>query len=714
MIKDVLYFFASPLLVSVFAFTSLDFRLPFEKDESFYLTQGYEIGTHLKKDAFALDFAQNGCNAHGKAVLAVSDGVVKNVGNFEKTYGLYVDLIHADTVGRYAHLKEYIVKKGDNVKQGQVIGYIGNTGLKISSGACADYPGTHLHFRVTKVLEDGTEIAYKPEPISGYTNLLAGNWYKSDNYLAVATTTQPLGQEKKGWLSVVWGKIKSALNTFFKKADENKTNVVAVTGLLEPVGDDNKENLDIQKSVSVNLNSSSPTISTALNSESESINNNSTLVSPKNIEVSEPVKDNTPQVVKDYQPTFTVIPGFGGGSPKIEVSGGELTSEAPQQGVNSNSSDQVQIENNASTTDVQYSATPSILSPALESNHSTSTVVFSGTSTPLSVVFAHGHEDVAIVNDSGEWTLQLELEQGTSTLSFFAIEENRATSSPAIFVINIDSSSPTISLAISECQYSIIEVGCALPIASTTAILNINENSTTTLFVNGELVLETIETATTTILSLENGTNEIYAVSKDLLGNTSTSTYQNVTIFHKPIVINEVAWRGTSVSPFDEWIELESQVDVSINMGRFSVEAKDLVLQIPLSGYLENYGYYLIERTDDEAVPTVGASMVTPFSGQGGGSGLSNNGEELLLKFNMGENSVVIDKTPEISVCGGWCNAGVSSGGTMVRLNPARDGALQVAWGDDPNTYVPIFERAGIQIAGTPKAGNYSNPVPQI
>jgi hypothetical protein len=47
--------------------------------------------------------------------------------------------------------------------------------------ACPSYPGTHLHFAVYQKQADGAITAYKPEPISGYTNLLAGNWYISDN-----------------------------------------------------------------------------------------------------------------------------------------------------------------------------------------------------------------------------------------------------------------------------------------------------------------------------------------------------------------------------------------------------------------------------------------------------------------------------------------------------------------------------------------------------
>ena len=56
--------------------------------------------------------------------------------------GYYVNINHGDGFSSiYMHMTRYIVAKGDYVKQGQVIGYVGSTGLST---------GPHLHFGIAK------------------------------------------------------------------------------------------------------------------------------------------------------------------------------------------------------------------------------------------------------------------------------------------------------------------------------------------------------------------------------------------------------------------------------------------------------------------------------------------------------------------------------------------------------------------------------------
>jgi murein DD-endopeptidase MepM/ murein hydrolase activator NlpD len=75
----------------------------------------------------------------GSPVLAAANGIVVG-NNFHSEYGNLIVIDHGmDLVTRYAHLSKTNVKLGQTVKQGQLIGAVGNTGR--SSGA-------HLHFEV--------------------------------------------------------------------------------------------------------------------------------------------------------------------------------------------------------------------------------------------------------------------------------------------------------------------------------------------------------------------------------------------------------------------------------------------------------------------------------------------------------------------------------------------------------------------------------------
>lgn len=77
--------------------------------------------------------------AHGTPIRAVTDGVVSFAG-WHGGHGNMVKLSHSGGLGSgYAHMSRIAVAPGARVSQGQVIGYVGSTGLST---------GAHLHFEV--------------------------------------------------------------------------------------------------------------------------------------------------------------------------------------------------------------------------------------------------------------------------------------------------------------------------------------------------------------------------------------------------------------------------------------------------------------------------------------------------------------------------------------------------------------------------------------
>ena len=88
-----------------------------------------------------LDFAAT----TGTPVYATADGVVE-VAERKGGYGNCIDIAHGyNYLTRYAHLSEILVKQGQNVKRGEMIGKVGSTGKST---------GPHLHY----------EVRFKDEP----------------------------------------------------------------------------------------------------------------------------------------------------------------------------------------------------------------------------------------------------------------------------------------------------------------------------------------------------------------------------------------------------------------------------------------------------------------------------------------------------------------------------------------------------------------------
>jgi murein DD-endopeptidase MepM/ murein hydrolase activator NlpD len=97
----------------------------------------------------------------GTPVISVADGVVAESG-FQGAYGNKVVIQHnANQSTAYAHLSRISVRKGQTVKQGEIVGAVGSTGL--STG-----PHLHFEFRINGRHVDPLTLAQQgsAEPIS--------------------------------------------------------------------------------------------------------------------------------------------------------------------------------------------------------------------------------------------------------------------------------------------------------------------------------------------------------------------------------------------------------------------------------------------------------------------------------------------------------------------------------------------------------------------
>lgn len=101
-------------------------------------------------------------------VVSMTDGTVRNMGWLE----LGGWRIGIDAPGGayfyYAHLSSYAdIQEGDEVKAGDLLGYMGDTGYSTKEGTTGNFP-VHLHLGI--YLYDGEEeISINPYPVLKYT-----------------------------------------------------------------------------------------------------------------------------------------------------------------------------------------------------------------------------------------------------------------------------------------------------------------------------------------------------------------------------------------------------------------------------------------------------------------------------------------------------------------------------------------------------------------
>ena len=127
------------------------------------MASGYGVRMHpiykRKKMHTGMDFSAE----TGTEIYATGDGVIKRAIHSNRGYGNHVIVNHGygyQTL--YAHMSKFIVKEGQEIKRGEVIGYVGNTGTSVAS---------HLHYEVIKNGE-------KVNPINFYFNDLTPEEYE--------------------------------------------------------------------------------------------------------------------------------------------------------------------------------------------------------------------------------------------------------------------------------------------------------------------------------------------------------------------------------------------------------------------------------------------------------------------------------------------------------------------------------------------------------
>ena len=135
---------------------------PIENKDLKRMASGYGYRIHpiykIRKLHTGMDFTA----PQGTPIYATGDGKVGKVRRSRKGYGNHVVIDHGygyQTL--YAHMSKYIVYRGQKVKRGEVIGYVGSTGTSVAP---------HLHYEVIKNKR-------KINPVNFYYNDLSPEEY---------------------------------------------------------------------------------------------------------------------------------------------------------------------------------------------------------------------------------------------------------------------------------------------------------------------------------------------------------------------------------------------------------------------------------------------------------------------------------------------------------------------------------------------------------
>ena len=147
--------------------------LPIKKGD-FYVASGYKMRMHpiLKINKFhkGMDFTA----PKGTPVYASGDGKIYRAQR-SSTFGKVIYIDHGygyKTI--YAHLNDMVVRRGESIKRGDLIGYVGNTGLSVAP---------HLHYEVHK-----NDVALNPI-----------NFYYGDLTLEEFATLQQTSEESQSY-----------------------------------------------------------------------------------------------------------------------------------------------------------------------------------------------------------------------------------------------------------------------------------------------------------------------------------------------------------------------------------------------------------------------------------------------------------------------------------------------------------------------------------
>lgn len=188
-----------------------------------------------------------------------------------------------------------------------------------------------------------------------------------------------------------------------------------------------------------------------------------------------------------------------------------------------------------------------------------------------------------------------------------------------------------------------------------------------------------------------------FSVTLSTTGQTFNYATDGVHGVAPRVLINEVAWPGSSANSSDEWIELYNTTGSAISLTGWRIVDDAGTQTYNLSGIIAAGGYYLIERTT--ATTSVAGDITIA------GLALANTGDSLELQDAGG------GRVDFVNFGGGAWYAGTTSGYyTMERKVATGGGSTASNWANNDGVTRNGTNSGGGAINGTPRAKNSVTP----
>lgn len=337
-------------------------------------------------------------------------------------------------------------------------------------------------------------------------------------------------------------------------------------------------------------------------------------------------------------------------------------------------------------------------------------------------------KNIQTVSDSVVASVDILPTESTPLISSTTVIATDTAPAPQFFYSNGGSSVPNQVLITSPEIFSTstAEITSVTTTTTTTLTTTTTIISTTTTL---EIVTTTIETSTTTpevvttTLEITTSTPTV-STTPEISTSTPTSTPTTTTTltpeittttptstFSSPIVINEIAWAGTSVSyPTDEWLEFYNTTDQDIvfasstspkNNWSIKVGDKKIGFERIKNSIIPAHGYYILERNREDTVMLVSADIIYSLQ-----YGLKNSGENIEL---IDPTGTVVDAVYCSS--SGWFAGDNEQYRTMERINTNESGDIALNWQTSAGPRFGPRSYNGGPIYGSPKMPNLNKNI---